>query len=75
MTYKRGGRSTQVDYIVCRWAYLKETGDCKVIAGDNVAKQQRLLVCSMTLETKKLKIVKAEPRIKWWKLKKEDCTL
>ena len=27
----------------------------------------------MTLETKKQKIVKAEPRIKWGKLKKENC--
>ena len=64
MTYRSGGRSTQVDYIVCGRAYLKEIGDCKVIAGDNVAKQHRLLVCRMTLETKKRKIVKAEPRIK-----------
>ena len=48
VTHKSGGRSTQVDYIVCRM-YLKEIGDCKVIAGDNVAKQHRLLVCMMTL--------------------------
>ena len=34
VTYKSGGRSTQVDYIMCRRAYLKEIGDCKVIAGD-----------------------------------------
>ena len=33
VTYKSGGRSTQVDYIVCRRAYLKEIGDCEVIAG------------------------------------------
>ena len=43
MTYKSGGRSTQVDYIVCRRAYLKEIGDCKVIAGDNVAKQRSVV--------------------------------
>ena len=49
VTYKSGGRSTQVDYIVSRRAYLKEIGDCKLIAGDNVAKQHRLLVCRMTL--------------------------
>ena len=73
VTYKSGGRSTQVDYIICRRAYLKEIGDCKVIAGDNVAKQHRLLVCWMTLETRKRRITKAEPRIKWWKLKNEDC--
>ena len=48
MTYKSGRRSTQVGYIICGRAYLKEIGDCKVIAGDNVAKQYRMLVCSMT---------------------------
>ena len=37
-----------MDYIMCRRAYLKEIGDCKVIAGDNVAKQHRLLVYRMT---------------------------
>ena len=73
VTYKSGGRSMQVDYIICRRAYLKEVGDCKVVAGDNVAKQHRLLVCRMTLETRKRRITKAEPRIKWWKLRKEDC--
>ena len=44
-----------------------------MIAGDNVAKQHRLLVCRITLQTRKWYITKAEPRIKWWKLKKEDC--
>ena len=33
MTYKSGGRSTQVDYIICRRAYMKEIGDCQAIAG------------------------------------------
>ena len=61
-----------MDYIICRRAYLKEIVDCKVIAGDNVTKQHRLLVCTMTLETRKRRITKAEPRIKCWKLKKED---
>ena len=42
-------------------------------AVDNVAKQHRLLMCRITLETKKRKITKAEPRIKWWNLKTEDC--
>ena len=53
VSYKSGGRRTQVDYIICRRAYLKEIGDWKLIVGDNVAKQYRLLVCWMTLETKK----------------------
>ena len=48
-------------------------GDCKVIAGETLATLRRLLVCRMTLKTTKQNITKAEPRIKWWKLKKEDC--
>ena len=39
VTYKSGGSSTQVDYIICRRASLKEIGYCKVIAGDDVAKR------------------------------------
>ena len=44
-----------------------------MLAGDDVAKQHRLLVCRMTLETKTRKIVKAELRIEWWESKKEAC--
>ncbi|XP_051790281.1 uncharacterized protein LOC127529729 [Erpetoichthys calabaricus] len=71
--YKSRGRFTQVDYILCRRVDLKEIEDCKVFAGESVVKQHRMVVCRMTLEIKKRKRVRAEPRIKWWKLKKEDC--
>ncbi|KAG2457342.1 CFDP2 protein, partial [Polypterus senegalus] len=73
MTYKSGGRCTQVDYILCRRVDLKEIEDCKVVAGESVVKQHRMVVCRMALEIKKRKRVRAEPRINWWKLKKEDC--
>ena len=73
VTYKSGGTSTQVDYIICRRAYLKEIWDCKVTAGDNVANQHRRLVCRIMVETKKRKIAKAEPSIKWSKLKTGNC--
>ncbi|XP_051779985.1 uncharacterized protein LOC127526866 [Erpetoichthys calabaricus] len=73
MTYKSGGRCTQVDYILCRRVDLKEIEDCNVVEGESVVNQHRMVVCRMTLEIKKRKRVRAEPRIKWWKLKKEDC--
>ena len=72
MMYKSGGRYTHVD-VLCRRCSLKEIGDCKVVKGENVARQHRMVVYRMTLETKKRKRMKAEARIKWWKLKKEDC--
>ncbi|KAG2465922.1 CFDP2 protein, partial [Polypterus senegalus] len=71
--YKSGGRCRQVDYILCRSVDLKEIEDCTVVAGESVVKQHRMVVCRMTSEIKKRKRVRAEPRIKWLKLKKEDC--
>ena len=38
VTYKSGGKSTQVDYVMCRRRNLKEMCDCKVIVNKCVAK-------------------------------------
>ncbi|KAK3510681.1 hypothetical protein QTP70_013508 [Hemibagrus guttatus] len=73
MTYKSGGRRTQVDYILCRRGNLKEISDCKVVVGESVARQHRMVVCGMTLMVYKKKRSKIEKKTKWWKLKKEEC--
>ncbi|KAK3568983.1 hypothetical protein QTP86_021610 [Hemibagrus guttatus] len=73
VTYKSGGRRTQVDYILCRRGNLKEISDCKVIVGESVARQHRMVVCRMTLMVCKTKRSKIEKKTKWWKLKKEEC--
>ncbi|KAK3571160.1 hypothetical protein QTP86_003666 [Hemibagrus guttatus] len=73
VTYKSGGRRTQVDYILCRRGNLKEISDCKVVVGENVARQHRMVVCRMTLMVCKTKRSKIEKKTKWWKLKKEEC--
>ncbi|KAK3512762.1 hypothetical protein QTP70_025113 [Hemibagrus guttatus] len=75
VTYMSGGRSTQVDYILCRRGNLKEISECKVVVGESVARQHRMVVSRMTLmvcKTKRSKI-KIEKKTKWWKLKKEEC--
>ena len=38
VTYKSGGKSTQVDYVMCRMRNLKEMCDCKVIVNECVLK-------------------------------------
>ncbi|KAK3561088.1 hypothetical protein QTP86_028408 [Hemibagrus guttatus] len=73
VTYKSGGRRTQVDYILCRRGNLKEISDCKVVVGESVARQHRMVVCRMTLLVCKKKRSKIEKKTKWWKLKKEEC--
>ena len=75
VTYKSGGRSTQIDYILCRRCNLKEISDCKVVVGESVARQYRMLVSRMTLVVRKTKRTTAEQRTKWWKLKKEECCM
>uniref|UniRef100_A0A673K0B0 Craniofacial development protein 2-like n=1 Tax=Sinocyclocheilus rhinocerous TaxID=307959 RepID=A0A673K0B0_9TELE len=66
VTYKSGGRSTQVDYILCRRCNLMEISDCKVVVGESVARQHRMVVCKMTLVVRKMKRAKAEQKTKWW---------
>ncbi|KAK3523823.1 hypothetical protein QTP70_010438 [Hemibagrus guttatus] len=74
VTYKSGGRSTQVDYILCRRGNLKELSDCKVVVGESVARQHRMVVCRMTLMVcKKKKRSEIEKKTKCRKLKKEEC--
>ncbi|KAK3569207.1 hypothetical protein QTP86_026614 [Hemibagrus guttatus] len=73
VTYKSGGRRTQVDYILRRRGNLKEISDCKVVVGESVARQHRMVVCRMTLMVCKKKRSKIEKKTKWWKLKKEEC--
>ena len=55
VTYKSGGKSTQVDYVMCRRRNLKEMCDCKVIWNECVAKQHHMVVCKMALMVKKKK--------------------
>ncbi|KAK3564990.1 hypothetical protein QTP86_032451 [Hemibagrus guttatus] len=72
VTYKSGGRSTQVDYILCRRGNLKEISDCKVVVGESVARQHRMVVMTLMV-CKKKKRSEIEKKTKWWKLKKEEC--
>ncbi|MCJ8736324.1 hypothetical protein PDJAM_G00258360 [Pangasius djambal] len=75
VTYKSGGRSTQVDYILCRRGSLKEISDCNVVVRESVARQHRMVVYRMSLMVCKRKRskIEIEKKTKWWKLKKEEC--
>ena len=63
VTYKSGGKSTQVDYVMCRRRNLEEMCDCKIMVNECVAKQHRMVVCKMALMVKKKKAEKVKPKI------------
>ena len=44
VTYKSGGKSTQVDYVMCRRRNLKEMCGCEIILNECVAKQHRMVL-------------------------------
>ena len=73
VTYKSGGKSTQVDYVVCRRRNVKEMCDCKVIVNKCFAKQHHMVVCKMVLMVKKKNPEEVKPKIRWWKLKDTSC--
>ena len=72
MTYKNGGKSNQVDYVMCRRRNLKKMCYCKVIVNECAAKQHRMVVCKRAIMVKK-KAEKVKPKIQWWKLKETSC--
>jgi len=72
VTYSSGGSNTQVDYILVRRGRMKEVWDTKVIMGESVAKQHRLVVSKMVMWTKWRKTTRAEKRTKWWKLREKE---
>ena len=49
VTYRSGGRNTQIDYFMYRRQRLMEVRNCKIIACKHVAPQHRLLCMDLKL--------------------------
>ena len=50
VTYNSGGRESQIDFLMCRRCHLKEVINCKVINGEAVAAQHRVLVMDWEIQ-------------------------
>ena len=72
ITYKSGGRRTQIDYMLYRRKSLKDVADCKTLVGEQVTSQHRTVVCKIQLETRPKRPAPVKPRIRWWKLKEDS---
>ena len=72
ITYKSRNRRTTIDYILVKRTDLKAAKDCKVIPGESIAMQHRILVMDYKLKTPmKKQTRKINRQIRWWNLKKE----
>ena len=71
-TFQSGQNQTVIDYIAVRRDRLGKVKDCKVIPGESVATQHRLLVMDFRIVKRKRKRRVREKKICWWKLRKEE---
>ncbi|MCX8814367.1 exonuclease/endonuclease/phosphatase family protein, partial [Vibrio parahaemolyticus] len=76
ITYKSGSSVSQIDFVLTRKRDQKLCKDCKVIPGEHVTTQHRLLVLDVKINTYKQKFKAYKNlKIRWWNLKGEKKDL
>lgn len=76
ITHKSGPEKTQIDFWLCSKEILKIIKDCKVIPGEAVIFQHRLLLLELKLKStnkNKKDTIKPIKKIKWFKISKEPA--
>ncbi|KAH1192728.1 Craniofacial development protein 2 [Glycine max] len=72
ITYKSGGTCSQIDFFLIRKSDRKYCLNCKVIPGESLTTQHRVLVMDVRIKDRaKRRSPLVAPRIKWWHLKGE----
>lgn len=73
ITYSSGGHNTQIDYQLCRRTMKNRLKDCKVILGESLGKQHRLLVTEyFTRKRASVPAPEPVPKIKWHNLRNDS---
>ena len=80
MTYESGGNKTTVDMILIKREHKKRIMNTKVMPGGECVHGHHLVVMDMYLKVMKYRknhqgLHKVQPRIKVWKLKKQEVYL
>ncbi|XP_070014556.1 uncharacterized protein [Nicotiana sylvestris] len=74
VTYKSSVAKTQIDYLLLRRCDRRLCEDCKVIPGQTLATQHRLLVMDIGIRIRRKKRpVRGRPRIRWGALTKDKA--
>ena len=71
-TYTSGEGRSIIDYIIVKGEDRKMLKNVKAIAGEEVVRQHKLVVCDMKMKPVKKQKVKWESKIKLWKLKDKE---
>lgn len=74
LTYASGPHETEIDYLLCSNEIRRLLRDCKVILGESVVSQHRLVLAELKLSPKKSLINQSVPieKVKWFNLMKKE---
>ena len=76
ITYRSGNSASVIDYILVRRDNLVHVRDFKVIPGESISTQHRLLVMKIDIQMSRKTVLRhKEKTIKCWNLKKDEYKL
>ena len=71
ITFKSGGNRSVIDYIAIRRNHLGKVRNCKVVPGESIAAQHKLLITDLAVMRKRERRRTRNARTNRWKLKEE----
>jgi len=74
VTYRSGGHSSQIDYVLLRRNDLKAAKNIKVIASEECVAQHHLLICDLRLMIAPQQRRPYISKIRFWKLRDQDTS-
>ena len=73
ITFRSGSSASQINFFLTRRVDKGSCIDCKVVPGESVITQYRLLVLDVWIRRRFRKIKrKSDLKIKWWRLKESN---
>ena len=73
ITYSSGDVNTQIDYMLMKTRDKKIVKDVKVIPGEEVFTQHKLVVCDLNIGIEREKKMLYIPKLKVWKLREAEA--
>ncbi|PZC74908.1 hypothetical protein B5X24_HaOG207038 [Helicoverpa armigera] len=68
ITYRSGRNATQIDFLLTRRHHISKVANCKVIPGESLTAQHRLLVMDLCVKPKDKRPEHFQRQIRWWML-------
>ena len=72
ITYKSGEGQSMIDFIIVKGGNRKQIKNVKTIAGEEIARQHKIVVCDMEMKPVKKQKAQWKSRIKVWRLKEDE---